>query len=136
MNRFGIIFLGVFVWALLALPGGAWAHSTHASVQAQSPFDSAKAKKPVHCVLKGHHHAGQPYCPHTAQVRDVKRQYKADCGDSPSGTRVHAPDSKSFLLFPSVGRASSTIKKYILPRRQVFPISPIPDPLERPPQHI
>lgn len=124
------------MWGLLALPGGVWAHSDPAMIRAASPFDHAKMKKKMHCELKRHLHAKQPICPHKLPGRNPEKQLRTDCGGSSAGAKVQVPVSKSFMLFPSVGRASSAVNSLKLKPRRVPPRSPLPGSLDRPPQQI
>lgn len=135
MKRFGIILLGVFVWGALLIPSGAVAHTSHAGIHAQSPFDAPKAKKSLHCILKGHKHSVLPFCPHTMQSRDTQTQFKSDCGDHPSGAQVQTSWSKILILIPSTGKFSSTAKKYFLTQKKFHLHPSFADRLEKPPQH-
>jgi hypothetical protein len=135
MKRIGIILIGIFVWGILVLSQNAVAHTSHAGIHAQSPFDAPKVKKSLHCMLKKHHSVTQPLCPHTKQGRSAEIQLKADCDNHPSGTQIQTSWSKILMISPSIGKASSAVKKYFLtPRRFGFP-SPFHDRLEKPPQH-
>jgi hypothetical protein len=133
MKRIGIILLGVCIWGFVMVPSGAVAHPAHMS--AQSPFNAPKVKQSLHCMLLKHHHSALPFCPHTLHARNVQTQLKADCGDPSQGTPVQIQWSKTLMLCPSLGKASSTtIKYYFTPQRSGLP-SLYPDRLERPPQH-
>jgi hypothetical protein len=136
MRRHWIILLGIIAWAILVITSGALAHALHTSqVAAQSPFDAPKVKKSLHCMLHGHHHKMQPFCPHTMRDRNTQTLFKADCGDSHSGTLIKTQWSKLFILLPSTRKTSSPIKKYFsIPKRFRLP-SPLPDLIEKPPQH-
>jgi hypothetical protein len=135
MKRFGIILIGIFVWGILVLSQNAVAHTSHAGINAQSPFDAPKVKKSLHCMLKKHSHNAQLFCPHTLRDRSGQTQFKSDCDNHPSGTQIQTSWSKILMISPSIGKASSAVKKYFLtPRRFGFP-SPFHDRLEKPPQH-
>lgn len=133
MKRIGIILLGICIWGFILVPSGAVAHTAHMKVQ--SPFDAPKVKKSLHCLLLKHQHSALPYCPHTIHVRSAQTQLKADCGDSSQGTPVQSQGSKTLMLCPSIGKASSTTQKYVFtPLRFGLPAL-YPDRLEKPPQH-
>ena len=135
MNRVWIILLGVFVWGIFMIPSGALAHTSHAGVHAQSPFDAPKVKKSLHCILKGHKHNALPFCPHTMQSRDTQTHFKADCGDHPLGTQIQTSWSKIVLYFKPLADISPDIRSFAFESTQFLLSSTIPDPLERPPQH-
>jgi hypothetical protein len=134
MKRFGIILLGVFMWGTLLIPSGAVAHTSHAGVHAQSPFDAPKVKKPLHCILKGHKHSALPFCPHTMRDRNTQTQFKSDCGDHPSGAQVQTSWSKMFFLLKPIAKVSPDIRNFSFESTQFLLSSTIPDPLEKPPQ--
>ena len=135
MKRIGIILAGIFVWGVLLIPNAAVAHTAHAGVHAQSPFDAPKVKKSLHCLLKGHHHNAQPFCPHTMRVRSVQTEFKSDCGDHPSGTQVQSSWSKTVLYLKPVAKTPPDIGLFAFTSSQFLLPFPIPDPLEKPPQH-
>jgi hypothetical protein len=133
MKRYRIILLGILVGGFLMIPSNAVAHASHAG--AHSPFDAPKGKKSLHCQLLNHHHAGLPFCPHTMRDLNTQPQFKADCGDSPSGTPVQIQWSKILMLFPSVEKTSSDVKKHFFEPTRFHLPSPFHDRLEKPPQH-
>lgn len=135
MKRIGIILLGVFVWGFLTIPSNAVAHPLHAGVHAQSPFDAPKVKKLPHCILHGHHHVALRFCPHTMRDRNTQTQLKADCDDSPSGTPVQIQWSKTVLYLKPLASVSPDIRNFTFTSSQFLLPFPIPDPLEKPPQH-
>jgi hypothetical protein len=134
MKRFGIILLGVIVWGVFTVPTSAIAHASHTGIHAESPFDAPKVKKSLHCMLKGHHHNVQPFCPHTIRDRSTQTQFKADCGDHPSGTQVQTSWSKTVLYLKPVGIISPDIRNFAFESSQFRQPSLIPDPLDKPPQ--
>ena len=125
MKRIGIILLGICIWGLVVVPSGAVAHTSHTNVQ--SPFDAPKVKQSLHCLLLKHGHSALPFCPHTMHGRDAQTQLKADCGDSSQGTPVQIQWSKTLMLCPSIGKASSVIHKiYFLTPPAVWLAFPLP----------
>ena len=134
MNRIGIILLGVLIAGLCMIPGSAVAHTSHAGIHAESPFDAPKAKPSLHCMLQGHHHSVLPFCPHTMQDRNAQTQFKADCGDHPSGTPVQTSWTKTFLLLKPITTVSLDHKNIVFTSTQFVQPSFIPDSLDKPPQ--
>lgn len=116
------------------IPGSAVAHTSHAGIHAESPFDAPKAKPSLHCMLQGHHHSVLPFCPHTMQDRNAQTQFKADCGDHPSGTPVQTSWSKTFLLLKPITTVSLDHKNIVFTSTQFVQPSFIPDSLDKPPQ--
>lgn len=134
MKRFGIILLGVLIAGFLMIPGSAVAHTSHTGVHAESPFDAPKAKKSLHCILKGHKHNAIPFCPHTMRDRNAQTQFKSDCGDHPSGTQIQTSWSKTFFLLKPVAKVSPDRKNSVFTSTQFLQPSFIPDSLDKPPQ--
>ena len=122
------------MWGTLLIPSGAVAHTSHAGVHAQSPFDAPKVKKSPHCILKGHKHSALPFCPHTMRVRTGQTQFKSDCGDHPLGTQIQTSWTKIVLYFKPLANVSPDIKNFAFESSQFLLSSTIPDPLEKPPQ--
>ncbi len=135
MKRYWIILLGAGLLGFFAIPGNAAAHTSHMGVHAKSPFDAPKVKKSLHCLLLKHHHAALPVCPHTQHGRSMETQFKADCGDSPSGAPVQIQWSKMLMLFPTGGEAASTETRNFSAPKQFRLLSPFANLLEKPPQH-
>ncbi len=133
MKRIGVILLGICLWGFVVVPSGAVAHTSHMKVQ--SPFDAPKTKKSLHCLLLKHQHSALPFCPHSMRARNVQTQIKADCGDSSQGTPVQIQWSKTLMLCPSIGKASSVINEYLFTLQRFRLPSLYPDRLEKPPQH-
>lgn len=133
MKQYWIILLGILIGGFLIIPGSAVAHPSHAG--AHSPFDTPKGKKSLHCELLKHHHTALPFCPHTMRDLNTPLQFKADCGDSPSGTTVQIQWSKILMLSPSVEKTSSPVKEHFFARTRFYIPSPLPDRLEKPPRH-
>ena len=134
MKRFGIILLGVLIAGFLMIPGSAVAHTSHTGVHAESPFDAPKVKKALHCILKGHKHSAIPFCPHTMRDRNAQTQFKADCGDHPSGAPVQSSWSKTFFLLKPVAKVSPDSINIVFTSAQFLQPSFIPDSLDKPPQ--
>jgi hypothetical protein len=110
------------------------AHAPHAGVHAKSPFDAAKEKKSLHCELLKHHHVTLLFCPHTKRNLNTQLQFKADCGDSPSGAPVQIQWSKILMHYPSVEKTSSPVKEHFFAPTKFRIPSPLPDRLEKPPR--
>jgi hypothetical protein len=134
MKRFGVILLGVLIAGFLMIPASAVAHTSLKGVHAESPFDSPKVKKSLHCILKGHKHSAIQFCPHTKQDRSVQIQFKSDCGDHPSGAPVQASWSKTFFLLKPVAKVSPDRKNIVFTSAQFLRPSFTPDSLDKPPQ--
>jgi len=135
MKRYWIILLSVVLLGFFIIPANAVAHTSHVGVHAKSPFDASKGKKSLHCELLNHHHSALLFCPHTNRNLNTQLQFKADCGDFPSGAPVQIQWSKILMLSPSAEKASTTVKKYFLAPKQFFMPSPLPNRLENPPRH-
>jgi len=134
MKHFGVILLGALLAGFLMIPGSAVAHTSHTGVHAESPFDAPKAKKSPHCILKGHKHSAVPFCPHTMRVRNAQTQFKADCGDHPSGAQVQTSWSKIFFLLKPIAKVLPDRIYTEFTSTQFLQTSFIPDSLDKPPQ--
>lgn len=138
MKRFWVILMGVIAWGFLMIPSISFAHThtLHTGVHAESPFDAPQGKKSLHCELLKHQHSALPFCPHTRHVRNTETQFKADCGDSPSGAPVQTQWSKTLMLCPSTEKFSSLVKRNFVSAERFLAPSPFYDRLEKPPQHV
>jgi hypothetical protein len=134
MKRFGIILLGILIAGFFMVPGSAVAHTSHTDIRAESPFDAPKVKKSLHCMLQGHQHSATPFCPHTMRERSAQTQFKADCGDHPSGTPVQTSWSKTFLILKAIAKVSPDRKITVITSTQFLQPSLIQDSLDKPPQ--
>jgi len=134
MKQFGVILLGALLAGFLMIPSSAVAHTSHTGVHAESPFDAPKAKKSPHCILKGHKHSAVPFCPHTMRVRNAQTQFKADCGDHPSGAQVQTSWSKIFFLLKPIAKVLPDRIYTEFTSTQFLQTSFIPDSLDKPPQ--
>lgn len=134
MKPFRIILLGIILWGVFTVPANAIAHTSRAGFHAQSPFEAPKVKKSLHCLLHGHHHATLLFCPHTMRDRNTQTQFKADCGDHPSGTQVQTSWSKTVLYLKPIMKVSPDSRAILFTSTQFLLPSLIPDPLDKPPQ--
>ena len=134
MKRIRIILMGFIAWGVFIVPTSAVAHTSHAGIHAQSPFEASKAKQSPHCALQGHQHSALPYCPHSMQDRNRQTQFKADCGDHHSGTQVQTSWSKTFLILKSIVKVPPGNRNRVTPSAPFLLSSLIPDPLDKPPQ--